>query len=98
MASLLSGLFGRLKGSDSAESVMTSFESEEYKGYIITPAPHGAGGQFNTAGIITRTVGDEVKEHRFIRADTHSSPQDAARHAVTKAQQIIDEQGDAIFG
>jgi hypothetical protein len=38
-----------------------------------------------------------VKEHRFIRVDTHASKDDAIAFSITKAQQIIDEQGDRIF-
>ena len=40
---------------------------------------------------------DGVKEHKFIRVDTHSSKDDAVAFSITKAQQIIDEQGDRIF-
>jgi hypothetical protein len=38
-----------------------------------------------------------VKEHRFIRADTHQSKEDAVAFAISKAKQIIDLQGDRIF-
>jgi hypothetical protein len=38
-----------------------------------------------------------VKEHKFIRVDTHTSKDDAVAFSITKAQQIIDEQGDRIF-
>ena len=96
MASFLSRLFGGQQSAGSGKSA-GSFEPEDYKGYTIRPAPQSSGGQFNTAGVIARTVGDEVKEHHFIRADTHSSADEAAKHALTKAKQIIDEQGDRIF-
>jgi hypothetical protein len=38
-----------------------------------------------------------MKEHRFIRADTHHSREDAITFAISKAKQIIDLQGDRIF-
>jgi len=98
MASFLSGLMGRLTGGGSGGGNGAVAEAEDYKGYTIIPAPRANGGQYNTAGIITKKVGEEVKEHRFIRADTHGSQDDAIRHSLSKARQIIDEQGDALFG
>jgi hypothetical protein len=69
----------------------------EYHGYRITPAPQRQGSGWNTAGVIAKTFDDGVKEHRFIRVDTHASKDDAIAFSITKAQQIIDEQGDRIF-
>ena len=69
----------------------------EYKGYRITPAPERQASGWNTAGLIAKTFEDGVKEHRFIRVDTHSSKDDAIAFSITKAQQIIDEQGDRLF-
>ena len=45
----------------------------------------------------TKAFDDGVKEHRFIRVDTHASKDDAVSFSITKAQQIIDEQGDRLF-
>jgi hypothetical protein len=69
----------------------------EYHGYLITPAPERQASGWNTAGVISKTFPDGVKEHKFIRVDTHSSKDDAVAFSITKAQQIIDEQGDRIF-
>ena len=69
----------------------------EYQGYRITPAPQRQASGWNTAGVITKEFPDGVREHKFIRVDTHSSKDDAVSFSVTKAQQIIDEQGDRIF-
>jgi hypothetical protein len=33
-----------------------------------------------------------------VRADTHSSEEDASRLMVQKAQRLIDEMGDRLFG
>ena len=38
-----------------------------------------------------------VKRHEFIRADTLPSEQDAAAHAISKAKQIIDQQGQGLI-
>jgi hypothetical protein len=72
-------------------------QAAEYHGYRITPAPQRQGSGWNTAGVITKAFDDGVKEHRFIRVDTHASKDDAVAFSITKAQQIIDEQGDRIF-
>lgn len=95
MASFLSRLFGGAK--DDAGGAAAG-EPETYKGFTIVPAPMPNGGQFNTAGTITKEIDGEIKEHRFIRADTHAGREEAERHSITKAKQIIDEQGDRLFG
>ena len=71
----------------------------EYNGYRIRPTPfRAASAQYQTAGIIEKEIGGEVKEHRFVRAETHSSHEEAIAFSIAKAKQIIDEQGDRLFG
>jgi hypothetical protein len=70
----------------------------EYQGYRIVPQPIRQGGQFLTAGTITKEFPEGRKEHRFVRADTHASEEDARRFMVQKAQRLIDEVGDRLFG
>ncbi len=72
-------------------------EEHEYKGYRIRPRPRSEHGRFYTAGVIVKTFPEGEREQPFIRADTHESREAAARHAVVKARQIIDERGDALF-
>ena len=73
-------------------------ETVEYKGFRITPAPYRTdGGVFQTAGTIEKDGPEGVRTHRFIRADTHASREDATAFAVAKAKQIIDMQGERIF-
>jgi hypothetical protein len=72
-------------------------EPVEYKGYRIRPTPYRNDGVYQTAGVIEKDAPDGVKTHRFIRADTHHSRDDAIAFAVSKAKQIIDLQGDRIF-
>ena len=69
----------------------------EYKGYTIVPAPRAHGGQFLTCALIEKIFPDGTKSHELIRADTHGSAEDAGNFAITKAKQVIDEQGDRIF-
>ena len=73
-------------------------EPVEYKGFIIRPAPFRADGQFQTAGTIEREVDGVRKEHRFIRADAFASFDDAVTFTLAKARQMVDLQGDRMFG
>jgi len=97
MASIFGKLFGGLTGGSDAAGAAPA-DAVDYNGYKIIPAPRKQGGQWLTAGTITKEIDGETKEHQFIRADTHGSRDDAIAFSVTKAQQIIDEQNDAIFG
>ena len=91
---LLKGLFGGGAGG----TEMAAGEPVEYKGYTIHPAPERTGSGWNTAGTITRAAADgEARERRFVRVDTHTNKDDAISFSVTKAQQIIDEQGEELF-
>jgi hypothetical protein len=82
-------------GGGAADEAMPAVE---YKGYRIRPTPYLNGGQYQTAGVIQKDAADGVMEHRFIRAETHPSKDDAAAFAITKGKQIIDQQGDRVFG
>jgi hypothetical protein len=85
-------------GSGGEEAAAPAGEAVEYNGYRIRPAPFSANGQFQTAGVIEKDFPDGTKEHRFIRADTHPSRDDAIAFAIAKGKRIIDEQGDRVFG
>jgi hypothetical protein len=91
--SFWSALFGRRGGA--AEKVSAPVE---YKGFEIRAAPYQNNGQYQTAGIIAREIDGVRKEHRFIRADAHASYDDAVTFTLNKARQIIDLQGERIFG
>jgi hypothetical protein len=98
MTSIFKGLWSRLTGGGEGEGAQEPpMEAIEYKGYRIRPAPYPAKGQFQTAGVIEKDFETGMKEHRFIRAETHASKDDAGAFAIAKAKQIIDEQGDRIF-
>ncbi len=94
MASLLSRIFG---GGGANAGAPAAGDAVEYEGHTITPAPISEGGQWLTAGSISRTIDGETKSHEFIRADRHSGRDSAQSFSVSKAKQIIDEQGDAIY-
>lgn len=88
-------LFGGGEGGGKAEPAS---EPVEHDGFIIRATPFTEGGQYQTCGIITKEVGGEVREHKFIRADRFASRDDAVEVTVRKARQLIDQQGEKIFG
>jgi hypothetical protein len=89
----LFGAGGAAEGPDAAQEGT----AVEYKGFTIRPAPYPEAGQYQTAGTITKVVGDATKEHRFVRADRYPSIEVATEFTLTKARQIIDEQGEGLF-
>jgi len=97
MATSFKSILTRLFGSGPGDAKPAIVEPTEYKGYLIIPEPYPSRGQFQTAGVIA-TDGPDRKEHRFVRAETHATLDDAIAFSLAKAKQIIDEQGDRLFG
>jgi hypothetical protein len=95
--SLMDALRNLFRGAGGETGGAAAAQAVDYHGYRITPAPQRQASGWNTAGVIAKEFPDGVKEHRFIRVDTHTSKDDAVAFSITKAQQIIDEQGDRIF-
>ena len=95
MASLFKALWQRLTAGGIAGA---GAEPLEYNGYLIRPTPYARGGGYQTCGVITKEVAGDVKEHSFVRAETHPSRDAAIEFSVAKAKQLIDEQGDRLFG
>ena len=95
MTAMLKGLWGRLFSRDTAEP---SGDAIEYDDYRIRPTPYRSQGQYQTCGVIEKVIAGEVREHRFIRAELHPSREAAVEFSIAKAKQIIDEQGDKLFG
>jgi hypothetical protein len=90
----LSRLFG---GRGEGESGEPSVAPVEYRGYCIRPAPYRTQGKYQTAGVIEKDSPEGLKEHRFVRAETHESREDAIAFSISKGKQIIDERGDRVF-
>ena len=79
--SFWSALFGRRGGRrDGAKAS----DPVEYKGYIIRAAPYKSNGGYQTAGTIEREVDGVRKEHRFVRADSYASYDDAVSSPSTR--------------
>jgi hypothetical protein len=94
MASVLKGLWQRLV---SGGALSQEAEAIPYNGFLIRPTPYARGGGYQTCGVITKEVAGLIKEHRFVRAETHPSHEAAVEFSIAKARQLIDEQGDRLF-
>jgi len=84
-----------LLGSSAATDEPT--EPVVYKGLTIEPEPIAEDGKFRTAGFISGELNGEPKRVKFIRADINSDRQTSVDHSISKAQQIIDEQGQKLL-
>ncbi|WP_227368062.1 HlyU family transcriptional regulator [Halomonas sp. M20] len=89
---LIDGLFRG--GSDNAEEMPAT----EHRGYLITPDPQDAGGQYRVSGWIRKPVAQgETLEHRFERSDTVGSRESCVELILRKAERYIDDVGDDMF-
>lgn len=70
----------------------------EHKGFTVSATPFKADGQYQTSGIVSKEIDGVLKEHRFIRADRFAGLDDAIDVSIRKGVQLIDEQGDRLFG
>lgn len=93
--SFLKSLFG---GGAKDKAAPGPARETEHAGFLIQATPFKEGGQFQTCGIVAKEIGGVRKEHRFIRADRFATLDEAADFSLSKARQIIDEQGDRLFG
>jgi len=105
LKSFLKGLTGSGDGAgNSSGGSIKQGESVTYLGYIITPAPQPADGQYRIAGSIAKATDEatnagQVDEniHEFIRADMSASWDDACAMTIDKGKRIIDERGAALL-
>lgn len=70
----------------------------EHQGFLIQAMPYAEAGQYQVAGLISKEIDGTTKQHKFVRADRFGTLDDAADFAIMKGRQIIDQQGDRIFG
>ena len=94
--SFLKKLFGG--GGEKAASEPVVAGEAEHRGFAIKATPFKQDGQYQTCGVISKDVGGEIKEHRFIRADRFAGLDEAVQLTLSKGRQIIDEQGEKLFG
>jgi hypothetical protein len=93
----LGKFFKSLLGGALGDGQPAPSEPVTYKGFSIEAAPVNEDGKYRTAGFISGELDGETRRIRFIRADQNSDLGTAVNHAITKAQQIIDEQGNDLL-
>lgn len=93
--SFLKSLFGGKKAPEDGAPKETA--QLEHNGFLIRATPYKTGGEYQTAGTIEKTIGGEMRTHKFVRAEKHPSEQGATDFALTKGRQIIDQLGDRLF-
>lgn len=86
-------LFSRLFGGGRSEP-----DPEIHEGFRIIPEPQPGGGGYRLAARIEKEIGGETRVHHMIRADQVHDRDEAVAFSIRKAKQLIDEQGDALFG
>ena len=69
----------------------------DYNGFSIEAAPINEDGKYRTAGFISGETDGETRRIGFIRADQNADLESAVKHSITKAQQIVDEQGNSLL-
>lgn len=89
--SLLSRLFGG--GAKQTPKAAT----ETYEGFTITPEPAKDGARFRVGARIEKEVEGAMKTHVLIRADVLEDIDTANEVSISKARQMIDEQGARLF-
>jgi hypothetical protein len=94
--SFLKKLFGG--GGPSEPAAPKPGPAIEYKGFTIRAEPFEARGQHQLAGVVLKSIDGVEKSHRFVRADTFDSRETAIEFAHRKGRQLVDEQGDKLFG
>ena len=88
----------KLFGGSQAPAQASPPKTMAHKGFTIAASPFKEGGQFQTSGIVSKTVNGVLKEHKFIRADRFPSLDEAVEFSLRKGCQIVDEQGERLFG
>lgn len=89
--------WSRFFGGKTAKSP-ASAPSEEHKGFRITPKPIHEGGRYRIAARIEKEIAGVSRIHDLVRADTVASMDEARTLSLAKARQVIDEQGERLFG
>ena len=90
--------FTRLFGGGGAAEAAKPAAETDHKGFAIVATPQPEGGQYRLHGTITKIIDDETKTHTLIRADIFPDADQCAQVTIRKAKQVIDEQGEQIFG
>jgi len=98
--SFLKSLLGKLSSGAAAGATPKAAapaKSIEHKGFTVSAAPFEQDGRYQTAGTIEKEIDGVRKQHRFIRADSHPSVDQAVEFSIQKGCQIVDQMGERVF-
>jgi hypothetical protein len=95
--SLFGNLFSGTGGAAPPKAAAAPDKSIEHKGFTVSAAPFEQDGRYQTAGTIEKDVDGVRKQHRFIRADSHPSMDQAVEFSIQKGCQIVDQMGERVF-
>lgn len=95
--SFLKKLFGGGKSGETAAAAPAAKRQTEFEGFTIKATPYKEAGQWQTCGVVSKSIDGVLKEHRFIRADRFSDEESAAEHALLKGRQIVEQVGERMF-
>jgi hypothetical protein len=87
----------RLFGGGGSAAPEAPPKGESYAGYMISATPYQENGQWQMCGVIEKEIGGVMKSHRFVRADRFAGREEAEQFTLSKARQIVDQNGDRIF-
>jgi hypothetical protein len=93
----LGKLFKSLFSASSDAQQSVAADPVNYKEFVIEAAPINDDGKFRIAGFISGDKDGETRRIQFIRADQINDKQLAIDKSVSKARQIIDEQGNKLL-
>lgn len=96
--SFLKRLFGGGDGGSDESATPKAAGEAEHNGFLIRATPFKQDGQYQTCGVVSKEIDGVLKEHKFIRADRFAGLEDAVMVTLNKGRQLIDEQGDRLFG
>ncbi len=88
----MNGLAAGLKGPNATAAFSKAPSNPEW------PRWAHAAGRVQTCGVVSKEVDSVVRKHNFIRADSFAGLDDAVDISIKKGIQLVDEQGERIFG
>ncbi|MGN7291425.1 HlyU family transcriptional regulator [Rhizobium sp. SAFR-030] len=100
MASIISKFLSMLSGTGEKPTAGSAakVDPQEHAGCTIYAEPIREGSQLRLAGRIEKDVGGQRLVRTFVRADMFTSMDDAVDCTFRKARQIIDQNGQSLFG
>lgn len=85
-------IFGKLFGGGPGAKADTAVPVR-YEGYAIRAEPAAEGGRYRIGAVIEK----DGRTHRMIRADVLEGRDAAVDASISKAKQLIDQQGERLF-